>query len=54
MSSAEYHTRKTTNHLRHIALGFLFSGGVWWFTGYPICVWRNRRTREITTRTERS
>lgn len=45
-------TRKTTNHLRHILLGGLLTGGIWWFTGYPICVLRNRRTRLITTITQ--
>lgn len=41
-------TRKTTNHLRHILLGGLLTGGIWWFTGYPICAWRNRRARYVT------
>lgn len=42
-----YRTRKTTNHAKHIIWGFL-TGGVWLFTGYPICVWLNRRVRSET------
>lgn len=38
-------TYKTTNHLKHIVLGGLLSGGLWWFTGYPLCVLLNRRVR---------
>lgn len=43
----QYRTRKTTNHAKHIIWGFL-TGGLWWITGYPICVLLNRRTRMIT------
>lgn len=42
-----YYTRKTTNHLKHIFWGFL-TGGVWWVTGYPVCVLLNRRARAVT------
>ncbi len=41
------YTRKTTNHAKHILWGFL-TGGVWWFTGYPVCVLLNRRARSVT------
>lgn len=41
------YTRKTTNHAKHIIWGFL-TGGIWWVTGYPICVLLNRRARSVT------
>jgi hypothetical protein len=46
--STVYKTRKTTNHLRHFIFGF-FTGGLWWFTGWPYCAMRNRRAQAVTT-----